>query len=234
MGLASAYDDIGYYKLNTDMNINLGCSYNNTYCARTFICNITIYNKNGILVNNIQMGNDSYPQYNYTIKNNVLNTTGLYYGRQVCCNGGLCGDYSFSFNVNAMGKDATGNTIIYAILLTTLILLFIGSLIAFLKIEYKNYKNEEGTLYKINWQKYLKMFMFAMSYLIFLSITYLAWVISYGVLEFSQMAGIFNALYNITFIVMFPIFSATIIIGAVSFLQDKKLETLIQRGLTIR
>ena len=236
MGLVSSYDDIGTYRRNTDLNLNLGCSINSTYCPNTFTCNVTIYNQNGIIINNLAMGNALYPQYNYTIPASNLSTTGLYYGRQVCCSSsGSCADYSFSFNVNAQGKEY--NSIegsIYFVLLFILVLTLGFSLYGSIKIPYKNHKTPDGTLYKINWQKYLKLFLFAIAYTSFIGITYFAWNISYGVLEFTELAGFFNFLYKTSYILIFPILLFLFVLGLITFVTDKKNQTMLERGLTIK
>lgn len=236
MGLASSYDDIGTYRSNTNLNLNLGCSYNSTYCPSSFDCNVTIYNQNGIVINNQLMGESLFPQFNYTIQSSNLSTTGLYYGRQVCCSSSVgCADYSFQFNVNAQGKEYGAiQGSVYIILLTILILVFGFSLYGSIKIPYKNHKSPEGTLYKINWQKYIKLFLFAISYLSFIGITFFAWNISYGILEFDAMAGFFFFLYKTSYILITPICISIIIIGLVTYVNDKKLEKLLERGITIK
>lgn len=235
MGLVSSYDDIGTYRSNTNLNLNLGCSYNNTYCPDTFTCNITIYNQNGILINNLAMDNSSYPQYNYTLSASNLGTTGLYYGRQVCCGSVGCADYSFSFNVNAQGKEYTSiEGSVYFVLLVILVITMGFSLYGSIKIPYKNHKTPEGTLYKINWQKYLKLFLFAVAYTSFIGITYFAWNISYGILEFTEMAGFFNFLYRTSYILIYPILLFLFVFTLITFVTDKKNQTMLERGLTIR
>lgn len=235
MGFASAYDNIGTYRTNTPLNLNLGCSYNNTYCPNTFNCNVTIYNKNGILINNQQMGTSLFPQYNYTILASQMNLTGLYYGRQVCCGSIGCADYSFQFEVNAQGKQYdTIQGSIYAILFILLVGIFGFSLFASLKIPFKNLRNREGSIVQINWKKYLKIFMFAMAYMSLIGITYFAWNLSYGILEFNEMAGFFNVFYTILMILIFPILLMLFIVGLIKFAQDKSVEKMLSRGLTIK
>jgi len=235
MGLVNAFDNIGTYKRNTNLDLNLGCSYNNTYCDNTFSCNITIYNQRGILINNKYMSNTSYPQYNYTILANNLSINGLYYGRQVCCGSVGCADYSLEFTINAQGKEyGTIQGSVYAILLVILLLAFGFSLWGSIKIPYKNFTTPEGKLFKINWQKYLKIFLFGIAYTTFIGISYFAWNISLGILEYDEMAGFFNFLYTTAYMLIFPILATLLIVGISTYMSDRKYEKLLARGLTIR
>lgn len=235
MGFASAFDNIGTYRTNTPINLNLGCSYNNTYCPNTFSCNITIYNKNGILVNNKEMGTALFPQYNYTLNSQQINITGLYYGRQVCCGSIGCNDYSFEFNVNAQGKEyGSIEGIIYFILLTILLGVFAFSLYGSFKIEFKNNRSVEGNIISINWGKYLKMFLFSIAYVCFIGITYFAWNISYGILEFKELSDFFFYLYNISYIMILPILIVGFVFILILFVSDKNTSKMIERGLTIK
>lgn len=233
MGLASALDDIGTYRANTNMNLNLGCSYNRTYCPSTFNCNVTIFNKDGILINNKAMGTTLYPQYNYTIQANNLSTTGLYYGRQVCCGAIGCADYSFQFDINAQGKEyGAVQGSVYVILLTILILVFTASLYGSIKIRGRNVRTDDGKLFRVNWQKYLKFFLFMMAYVCFIGIAYFAWNISYGILEFTEMAGFFYFLFRTAYILMFPLGLVIVIYALACYVTDRKYEKLLERGLT--
>lgn len=235
MGFASSFDNIGTYKANTDLNLNLGCSYNNTYCASTFDCNITIYNTNGIVINNKVMSETFFPQFNYTIPASNLSKTGLYYGRQVCCSSSDCDDYSFEFEVNAQGKEyGTIQGSIYIIMVLLLCGIFGFTLYAFIKIPFGNERTSEGNIYKINWKKYLKLFMFGISYVCFIGIFYFAWNISYGILEFEEMAGLFNFIYRTAYILIFPLMVFIFVITLINFVHDKKLEQLIERGLSVK
>lgn len=235
MGLANAYDDIGVYRTNTPINLNLGCSYNNTYCPNTFTCNITVYNKNGILINNKQMGTNLFPQYNYTLTKEQINLTGLYYGRQVCCGSVGCADYSFQFDVNAQGKEyGSIEGIIYFIMLLILSGVFIFSLYGSLKMEFKNRRSSEGLIVSINWGKYLKIFMFVIAYLSFIGISYFSWNISYGILEFKEMSDFFFFLYNLSYIMIFPLLVIGFVFTLIIFVNDKKLSKMLERGLTIK
>lgn len=234
ISLASAFDNIGTYRLNQDLNLNLGCSFNNTYCPDTFVCNISIFNENGLIINNQIMSNTLYPQYNYTIIANNLTKTGLYYGRQVCCGIIGCNDYSLEFMVNAQGKEyGQIQGTIYAILLAILIGVFAFSLYTSIKIESDDIRGSEGELIRINWKKYLKFFMFAITYVSFMGITYFAWNISYGILEFPEMAGFFNFLFTLSYIVIFPIGSFVCIYLVISFITDKKNQKMLERGLYV-
>lgn len=235
LSLAGAYDDIGYYRTSMNINLNLGCSYNDTYCPSTFVCNVSVYSPSGIIINNQKMGNTFYPQYNYTLLSDNITNNGLYYGRQVCCGSIGCNDYSFQFHINPQGKEyGTIEGIVYFIVLLILSGIFLLTLFSSIKLEFKNPRNRDGEVIKINWGKYLKLFLFGMAYMSFMGITYFAWNISYGILEFTELANFFNVLFRISYIIIYPALVVLFVSTLIMFVADKKNQKLLERGLTIK
>lgn len=235
MGFAGAYDNIGTYKQGKAINLNLGCSYNNTYCPSTFVCNVTVFNENGITITNQIMSTAYFPQYNYTISADFINKTGLYYGRQVCCGTVGCKDYSFEFNVNPQGKNyGSIEGIIYLTLLIILLVLFGTTLYGAIKIEHKNYTNSFGEYIKINWGKYLKIFLFVLAYLSFMGLTYFSWTISYGILEFQEMSKFFYSMFYFLYVMVLPIIAIAFVFSLIILVNDKNMDKKIKRGLTVK
>lgn len=231
----SAFDNIGTYRTNENLNLNLGCSYNNTYCPSTFSCNITIFNEAGTVINNQLMSTTNYPTYNYSISKSLINITGLYYGRQVCCGSIGCNDYSFEFKVNAQGKEyGTIEGIIYIILFAILGVMLSVSVYASLKIQWRNNRSQSGNVVSVNWMKYGKMVMFAVSYILFLGIVYLAYTISLGILEFTEMGKLFFVFYRLLFALTIPTMAFLFVMTLVMFVNDKNIEKNLTRGLTVR
>lgn len=233
---SSSYDDLGYTRTNQPYNLSLGCSYNNTYCANTFVCNVSIISPNGIVLNNQQMGSALFPQYNYTLLGSQIAVNGLYYGRQVCCGAtaGCSNDYSFQFHVNPQGKEyGSSDGTIYLALLLLLSGIFFCLLWFSIKIPMDNVRGEDGIIAAINWKKYFKIFLFMMAYVCLIGLTYLSWNISYGILQFDEMANIFQMMFRMLMILILPLFILITIIGFIMWVSDKKLQEKIQRGISV-
>lgn len=236
MGLASSYDDLGFTRINNPYNITLGCSYNNTFCPNTFNCNLTVYSPNAVIVNNQPMSTAFYPQFNYTVPANNISIIGLYYGRQVCCNTavGCSNEYSFQFYANPQGKDNSNDGLVYIIMFSLLILLFVFSVFSFIRIPFNNPRNGDGHVINVDWKKYLKIGSFVLAYISLVGIVYFAWNLSYGILQFDEMANFFQAMFRILFVGMFLVLPVSFVYGVIIFIYDKITYDKLIRGLTVK
>lgn len=234
IGMVSAFDDFGYQRANTPYNINLGCSYNSTYCDNTAICNISIYANGFALINNQQM-TSNYPTYNYTLNSSTMSYLGTYYGRQMCYNiTAGSADYGFQFEVNPQGVAYnTTQGITYFITLGLLVAMLVGAGWLFVKTPSGNNTTEDGQLISINKGKYIKAGAFMFGWLSIIGILYFAWNISYGILQFTELANWFLALFRISVIGL--IFITIMFIPYIIYkvVMDKKLHEQLKRGLTL-
>lgn len=234
MGFASAYDDLGTYKIERDFPLFLGCSYNNSYCPASFNCNISIYFEGNTIISNQQMTATGF-DYNYTLRAANLTQSGQYYGRQVCCGTDACSDYAFTFDLNAQGKEyTTTDGIIYVVLLGMMAGLFGVSLFFALRIEKGNIRGGEGEIIQINWMKYLRIGLFMVAYVSLVALFWFAWNLAYGILEFSEMATLFHLLFRITLWGSFPMFVVALIVTVARFFQDNKINEYMERNLTVK
>jgi len=93
------------FKQNDQVDLKVPCLSNNTYCAASTLCNISIFYPNqSILINNQKMNNQT-AFYNFTVSQNQLNSLGNYQS-QVVCNGANDNGFStFNFKVTKTGGD---------------------------------------------------------------------------------------------------------------------------------
>lgn len=114
--------DLGQVPLNSSLNLLLDCSYNNTDCAISALCNITVqYPNRSLMINNLQMGTAFYPKFNRTIPNTLV--FGVHTGKQTCCQSGFCGQQNFFYEITPSGNEvAGGNFLIFLYLLFGVIL----------------------------------------------------------------------------------------------------------------
>lgn len=230
-----AIDDLGYVKGDTNYNLLLGCTYNGTYCVNTVNCNLTLSSPTKLLLNNVPMTTTSFPQYNYTISATNLTENGQYYGSQVCCGTAAigCSDYSFKFNVNPQGKDASNDGVTYMTMFLFLISTFVFSIWAFIRLPFTNGSDSYGDVVHVEWKKYLKICSAVLAYVCFIGITYFAWNISYGVLQFEEMGNFFKALFTLSYFGLIVFFPITMVFGIAWLFRDYKLHEKIQKGLTV-
>lgn len=109
--------EVGNFLVNSSLNLLLDCSFNNTNCASSALCNITVqYPNNSLMINSQPMGTTFYPKFNRTITDTTV--FGRYDGTQTCCQSGLCGQQDFYYLITPSGEDTPGDNF--------LILIYIG------------------------------------------------------------------------------------------------------------
>lgn len=224
MGFASAVIDTlpSYVKLNTCANLiqveNVSSQQITTIVKPDEIVYIySLMEKNGSFFNYTFCDNDI--SGGYTV--NGINSDGVV--------------WAYDYFVNAQGKEYTDmHGIIYAILLFVLFAVFLLSLYGALSIPFNNTRSSEGAVISINYFKYLKIFLFMVAYVCFLGITYISWNLSFGVLEYTEMANLFYFLFRLLYVGLLVLFPVIVIISFIGFLKDKGIERLVERGLTVK
>lgn len=148
------------------------------------------------------------------------------------CNSTTQGGFvSGNFLVTETGEIATNSqAILYSGLLILSIILLIGTLVlAF----YINGDNEfsMGKLVEVNFNKYLKMGLFLLSYL-FLTITmFFASEISTRFLVNSFATGILSTAHIVLWYLFVPLFILVVVVALIKFVADLNLQELSERGL---
>lgn len=167
--------------------------------------------------------------FNYTYCNNTVSGGYTVNGYD---NTGIT--WAYQYYVNAQGKEYTSTDgMVYIALLLLLIGLFIFGFYNFLTIDYQDVRNDEGELIKINYKKYLKQFSFLMTYTLFIGIMFVAWNISYGIIEFQTLANIFYWLFRLSFVMGMAIYPFLLIYLFIKYIQDLKLQDMVNKGLTV-
>jgi hypothetical protein len=202
----------------------------------TALCNLTLTDPiNIIQVNFKSMSYNSNSQtFNYTVPGSNNTLLGEYCYDITCTDKGLNQTDTFCYTVNTVGKSySIEESITYLFILLILCGIFGFLVFASIKIPFKNGRNMYGEIEVINWKKYLKLFSIGMSYLIFVSIIYLMWNLSYGYLQLRAVSTLFHYLYRILIGLILPIMTTIIIISGAIFLTDKKLMRAIERGVPV-
>jgi hypothetical protein len=140
-----------------------------------------------------------------------------------------------TFEINPQGKIYSTTTgLIYLGIIIILILIFGLFTYLFFIIPYDNQRTELGNVININYRKYLKIFMFALTYLSFVAINYFAWNLSYGILDFPELSNFFQYLFRISLVLIIPMFIVVVIMGTVNIIRDKNTVEGLKRNLTMK
>jgi hypothetical protein len=169
--------------------------------------------------------------FNYTYCN--TNLSGTYTANGV---GNYSGsDWNYEFKVNLQGKAyETVDGIIYIVVFSFLIIIGTFLIIVFVNIPINNASNNEGQVLSINWNKYIKIFVGCMLYVLFIGLNYFAWNISLGILEFQELGNFFRFMFRTSYGLMYPLFIGVIIWSVAQYIKDKKVEEFIKRNLTFK
>lgn len=199
-------------------------------------CYLHLYNQTGEhIYTAFKNISDNNFDYGFMVNGNNFTTIGIYYYNIQCNNsilGGYAGQYIY---VTAQGVPySTIHGLVYVCIFGLLIGLFILLVYLVTTINSDNYRDGEGKVIAINWNKYIKIFLFAMAYITFIAIVYFAWNLSYGILEFKEMEKFFEFVFRTSFILIYPIFVIIIIVGIAQFIKDRKVEEFVKRNLSFK
>ena len=224
IGMASA--DLGTFRTNQCINIIV--------LANSSLINLTqvTANQNITYVINQPMTLLGGQTFNYTFCNTSVNGEYTYswLNPNIDCSQGNCAN---TFEINAQGMVYTSTQgIVYFIMLFILIGIFIFAVFSFLRIQFNNPRNEYGELIGIDWKKYLKIGSLVLAYISLIGLFYFAWNITYGILQFTEMANWFYALFRVLVYAFIPFILITFIFVISRLFKDKKIFDDINRGLT--
>lgn len=208
-------------KIGSQYNITISCSAINCSAA-----NLTVLfpNSSTVLVNNQRMVNyNSYATYQIT-----PTAFGDYY---VFFTDGTNKSQS-TFKATSTGFDlSTGSSIVYAVLILLMMSLFAGISIGISKLPDSNEKGEDGRIMSINWLKYLRAPLYFICWMLFIAILYITSNLAFAYLGEQLFAKVIFVLFRICFGLTPLIVIVWVISFFVQFFQDKKFQSLINRGI---
>lgn len=224
------------YEINQPLDIRHTITVNGIPTV-TATCNITVANPDyKVLVNYKPMTVDtSAMQYNYTVQRQNISIIGDYCYTISCFDSGNNKTSSYCKTITPAGDEiSTGQSIVYLFILVILGVLFVLSVYGAIVINSKNGRNQEGELVSINNFKYFKIFLWALSYIILISVVYLSWNLSYAYLYIPLVATFFGYIWTILLMGLLPFICLCFVFAFVRFYQDHKLEKMLERGITIK
>lgn len=223
--------EIQSFPRNSVASITETCRNNGTSCSSSAQCNITIRDPYGsIIISSQYMTQNplSLSWFNYTLQRNQTSTVGAYLKSTLCQDGGLKNFNDEPFLITQGGYNLSiAQTLMYGFIMTLLISLFIFSIYGYRRLQGGSYVNEK----KVNYGKYGKMALMICSYLLFTVIIFVSWQISEILVAIDVLSFIFKTLFVILG-VSFPIvFMFSLYLFVWNFVQDRKIQRLITRGL---
>ena len=140
--------------------------------------------------------------------------------------------FAYTFDITPSGYEISiANGMIYSVLLIIIMILFIISLVGAFSLKANNEYDIGGGLLKINFNKYYKMGLFFLSYLLLIFITFFAWEITLNFLFLSFAAKAFEIINTILWIMLAPVFIGFVAAALIKWVLDLKLQDLANRNL---
>jgi len=145
--------------------------------------------------------------------------------------GGYASGY---YEITITGEELTlQKTIIYISSLALMILLFIITLGVIPFLPSSDTKNKEGELIGISNFKYLRPILYGLSYLLLMAIMFISSNITLTFLTNSMVGDLFFKIYQIMFLLLLPIIVIWFIWIFYSIFQDRKVKSMLERGVAM-
>lgn len=154
-------------------------------------------------------------------------------GFYIWCNDSvLGGEAKGTFVVTATGTEFTiQQAIIYIILFAVVIFIFLITFFGIGMLPKSNTKDEEGKIMQISYAKYLRSALWFVEWILFITILFLSSNIATAYLDASLFANLLFNLFRICLSITPIIVIIWFFYLMVQFLQDKKLNDMMKRGL---
>lgn len=172
-----------------------------------------------------------------TINGSFLNETGTYLYNWDCQTGTRGGYFNGNVHVVESIEPNIPLSIINSVLLTIFIILFIASLTLAYSVDGNNkfsIGDSGEPLVELNSGKYLKLFLYLLSYLFFWILTWIGWNISLTFMLSEFVTNMLRLIFIIETIFWFPLILIIVAIGLVKHIADVNIEKTTKRGLFIR
>ena len=231
---ASAIYDAGVYERGKLIDIKLPCSFNGTICNTTVICNVTAtYPNTSFILDNVIMTNTGNGMPNATLLDSSI--IGNYNGIYSCCVNDFCDTSPIKFEITPTGSVlSTAQGIVYIIFLIALIFVFSLCLYGAITIKWNHGKDMEGRVISINDLRYVKIFLYVISYPLMMFMVGITRSILANFLFYDNASKVFNWMFWIMFSFMWPIIVLALLITLLNFINSKKLKEALMRGVPLR
>ncbi len=236
-GTAAGEEVTSEFTAKTGDNIEIieYCSIDGFPCDQNFLCNMTVINpKRVTVITNDVMINQTDNFYNISLNSSNSAEIGLYEKTAYCDNGINNGTRTSYFTLTSTGiKSTIAQSIFYAIMFVISFFLFVSSIYAAVRIPFSN-KIQDGILFDINYFKYAKMLLWVASYLLFIWVIYMTWIVSSSFLVLPLVSTFFFAILRFAIAFLFPALVIFFLFMFITYIEDVKLKKILTRGLQPR
>lgn len=198
-------------------------------------CTLSIVYPNGSVMveNNLTSFSKGYA--NFTLFPYNTNIPGEYNGEMECNNGADYGFSTFNFKITPTGTElTTAQGLINIIFLISSFIIFTLCFFGAVHFPFGNNRDYDGAIISINDFKYVKVFLICITYVMLLFIVGLLRGITYSYLWDLGVYKFFNWIYWILFSFLWPLMICMFLFSLILFINDKKINKALRRGLPIR
>lgn len=142
------------------------------------------------------------------------------------------GNYNFFISLTGI-RPSTAQGTIYFFLGLLSIAIFGLSLFGAIKIKWKHPRDHKGIIVGLNDLKYVKLFLWFFTYLMFIFIAFSFKQVS-RIADWEVAGNWFNYLFLILISFLFPVFVLTLVVAFISIADSKKLKNFMKRGIKVR
>lgn len=140
----------------------------------------------------------------------------------------------YAFGINLMGEELTeAKATLYVVLLIATLLVFGLTIWGASVFPFEDKRDADGYILELNDFKYLKIFMWLLAYLELLFLMLLMRNLSGGFLIAGGFYQLFNVIFNILLVLLLPFFPLLIFFTVVVWINDKKLQDALRRGIPV-
>ncbi len=202
-------------------------------CESTYGCNLTVLSPNSSVLVNDQIATRQTNFYNFSLPE--TDTLGIHSYSVFCQNTSNAGASTELFYlVNLTGEElSVSKTILYIFILIVSLCLFFLSLFGAIKIPWNNKVDDEGFILEMNDLKYVKLFLWFMTYFFLLFITWLTASIS-KFLELGMASRFFDIFQSFLLIILLPVWLIVMATGLFKAFSEKNLNNMIGRNLRVK
>lgn len=216
----------GIYKQGQDINLIQTCADCTTMTLTSVV------GPDGVILVSNKTMEASGSTYNYTLDKGNTTQLGTYRVNGIGNPAGVSQVWSYSFSVTYTGDTLKETSpTLYIILFAVFGFLFFMNIFLIGKLPDGNTKDEEGTLVRISYLKYLRPILWFVSWLFIVAILYLSSNIAFAYLEDAMFATLLFNLFRIAMGMTLPIVVVWIIWTIGRIIDDKELKKCWNRGI---
>ncbi len=205
-------------------------------CSNCSFVNISVLQQpdKSKIVLNTEMQALGQDYFNFTFCNNSING-------EIVVNGIADPDgknivWNYNYVVNPLGKVLTNSqAILYFLIFFLAFVFFVLTLVGAFWLPFKNQKDKlTGYILAVENLKYLKMFLFSVSYLLVMLMAYFGWMISFGYLDLDFVGTLFNFAFYSLVIALIPLVVVGTFVVIANLIRDSKVGKMLLMGLRFK